>query len=217
MVNTDFEADYSTDVMATSYFRSEAELKSNMVLIDGFNNHDTARLSELLGDAYVEFTQAELDQLANIPAVIISKEWFMDYDYMLDNASETKQTEFTNPTTLDRNIFLHAWRVFSTSPFENACVFSKIAPSVTSVTVNPSTATVNKGQSLQLTATVVTTGFANKGVQWSVTQGEGVTVDLNGKVTIPADFSATGTGQVKVKATSIYNSSKSATATITVV
>lgn len=217
IVNTDFEADYSTDVMATSYFRSEAELKSNMVLIDGFNNHDIARLEELLGDAYVEFTQAELDQLANIPAVIISKEWFMDYDYMLDNASETKQTEFTNPTTLDRNIFLHAWRVFSTSPFENACVFSKIAPSVTSVTVNPSTATVNKGQSLQLTATVVTTGFANKGVQWSVTQGEGVTVDLNGKVTIPADFSATGTGQVKVKATSIYNSSKSATATITVV
>ncbi len=217
IINTDFEADYSTDVMATSYFKSDAELKSNMVLIDGFSEHDTDRLTELLEDAYVPFTQTELEQLANIPAMIISKQWFMDYDYLLDNASETKQMEFTNPTTLERNVFLHAWKVFSTSPFENACVFTKDTPAVTSVTVSPSTATVNKGQTLQLTANVVTTGFANKGVQWEVTQGEGVTVDLNGLVTIPADFSATGTGQVKIKATSIYNKTKSATATITVV
>ena len=212
IINTDFEADYSTDVMATSYFKSEAELKSNMVLIDGFGNHDTERLSELLGSAYVEFTSDDLEELSQIPAVIISKEWFMDYDYMLDNASEVKQTEFTNPTTLDRNIFLHAWRVFSTSPYENACVFVIDTPSVNSVTVNPSSATVTPGQKVQLTATVDTSNFANKGVQWSVTQGAGVTVDLNGLVDIPSDFS----GQtIKVKAKSVYDPTKSATATIT--
>lgn len=213
IVNTDFEADYSTDVLATSYFKNEAELRSNMTLIDGFANHDTERLTDLLGDAYIPFTADELSQLEQIPAVLMSKEWFMDYDYAFDNESNTKQTEFTNPTTLDRNIFLHVWRVFSTSPYENACVFVTDAPAVNSVTVSPSQATVTPGQQVQLTAIVDTDNFANKGVTWSVTTGAGVTVDLNGKVTIPSDFAG---NQVKIKATSVYNTSKSATATITV-
>ena len=113
IVNTEFEADFSTDVMATSFFRDEADMRSRMVLIDGFENHDTARLSEVLGSQYVAFTDSELAQLANVPAVLISREWFMDYDYALDNESgETKATEFFNPTNLTNNHFLHAWRVF---------------------------------------------------------------------------------------------------------
>lgn len=119
IINTDFEADFSTEVLATSYFRDEADMKSRLVLIDGFNTHDTNRLTELLGSAFVNFTSAELTQLATIPAVLISREWFMDYDYALDTESGEKQTEFFNPTTLENNHFLHAWRVFSTSPFEN--------------------------------------------------------------------------------------------------
>ena len=214
IVNTDFEADYSTDVLATSYFRSDAELKGNMTLVDGFGNHDTVRLAELLEDAYVPFTEDELEQLSQIPAVLISKEWFMDYDYAFDNESDSKQTEFTNPTTLDRNVFLHVWRVFSTSPYENACVFTQDASSVTSVSVSPSTASVSPGQTIQLTATVETQNFANKGVQWTVETGKNVTVTNDGLVTIPADF----TGQtVRIKATSIYDNTKNSTATITVV
>ena len=119
IINTDFEADFSTEVLATSYFRDEADMKSRLVLIDGFNTHDTNRLAELLGSAFVNFTADELTQLATIPAVLISREWFMDYDYALDTESGEKQTEFFNPTTLENNHFLHAWRVFSTSPFEN--------------------------------------------------------------------------------------------------
>ena len=38
IINTDFEADFSTDVMATSYFRDEADMKSRMVLIDRICN-----------------------------------------------------------------------------------------------------------------------------------------------------------------------------------
>ena len=212
IINTDFEADFSTDVMATSYFRDEADMKARMVLIDGFATHDTARLTELLEEAYVPFTETELQQLATIPAVIISREWFMDYDYALDNASGEKTTEFYNPTTLENNHFLHAWRVFSTSPFEQACVFTSDTPSVTSVTVAPSTATTNAGQKVQLSATVVTTGFANKAVLWT-TESEDVIVDQNGLVTIK---SGTTAGDYAVTATSIYDKTKSGTATITV-
>lgn len=225
IMNTDFEADMSTEVLATSYFRNDAEFKTNMALIDGFNNHDTARLSELLGTAYVEFTETELEALAKVPAVIISREWFMDYDYALDTNSGMKQTEFYNPTTLENNHFLHAWRVFSTSPFENAVVFTSDTPSVTRVTVSPGESTVSAGLSLQLSAVVETVGFANKAVQWTVEKAPGettgkVTVDMNGKVYVPSDYTPTSTetaNPIVIRATSIYDGTKYGDASISVV
>lgn len=217
IINTDFEADFSTDVMATSFFRDEADMRARLVLIDGFANHDTDRLTQLLEEAYVPFTVKELTQLATIPAVLISREWFMDYDYVLDTESGEKQTEFYNPTTLENNHFLHAWRVFSTSPFENGAVFTSDTPAVTKVTVNPATATVTKGQSLQLNATVETTGFANKAVQWSVdstSEGQKVTISDTGKLFVPTGI--TQVESITVTATSIYDNTKTGTATITV-
>lgn len=217
IMNTEFEADMSTEVLATSYFRNDAEFKTNMALIDSFSDTDTARLSELLGSAYVAFTDAEKTALAKVPAVIVSREWFMDYDYAMDASSGMKQTEFYNPTTLENNHFLHAWKVFSTSPFENAVVFTSDTPSVTSVSVSPATATISAGMSIQLSAVVETVGFANKAVQWSIENATGevtkVEIDSKGLLTIPSDF---GGESVTVKATSIYDSTKSNTAVITV-
>ena len=230
IMNTEFEADMSTDVLATSYFRNEAEFKTNMALIDSFSDMDTARLSELLGSAYVAFTDAEKTALAKVPAVIISREWFMDYDYALDNASGMKQTEFYNPTTLENNHFLHAWRVFSTSPFENAIVFTSDTPAVSSVTVSPATATISAGMDIKLSATVATTGFANKAVQWTIDDADGeqtghpVVVDVDGTLHVPVDYVGSETveevttyNDIVVRATSIYDSTKYNTATIRVV
>ena len=231
IMNTEFEADMSTDVLATSYFKNDAEFRTNLALADSFSETDTARLSELLGSAYVPFTDAEKTALAKIPAVIISREWFMDYDYALDaDSNSMKQTEFYNPTTLENNHFLHAWRVFSTSPFENAVVFTSDTPAVTSVTVTPATATVSAGMDLKLSATVATTGFANKAVQWSITSADGetsshkVVIDVDGTLHIPADYvgSETSGGEttyndIVVKATSVYDGTTNNTATIRVV
>lgn len=217
IVNTEFEADFSTEVLATSFFKDEADMKARLVLIDGFDNHDSARLTELLGSSYTAFTETELAELATIPAVLISREWFMDYDYALDTASGEKMTEFYNPTTLENNHFLHAWRVFSTSPFENGAVFTSETPSVTSVTVSPSTATVTAGQGVQLTTTVVTVGFANKAVHWAVdstSEAAGVTISDTGYLMLPS--TAVSASTVTVTATSIYDKTVTGTATITV-
>lgn len=231
IMNTQFEADMSTDVLATSYFRNDAEFKTNMALIDSFDETDTARLSELLGDAYVPFTDAEKTALGKVPAVIISREWFMDYDYALDaDSNSMKQTEFYNPTTLENNHYLHAWRVFSTSPFENAVVFTSDTPAVTSVTVSPATATISAGMSIKLSATVATTGFANKAVQWSIVEADGqqtghpVVIDVDGNLHVPSDYvgsevvsDETVYNDITVKATSVYNGSTNNTAVIRVV
>ena len=206
IINTDFDGKITTEVLATSYFRNDAEMKTQMALIDGFADYDKLRLQELLGDAFVDFTDAEKTALAKIPAVIISREWFMDYDYALNTESGEKQTEFYNPTTLENNHFLHAWRVFSTSPFENAVVFEQDDIAVTSVSVSPSTASVSKGQDLQLKASVATTGFANKGVYWgvnSVAETAGAKINQEGKLTVPSDYNSTGAGTAGVYTISI--------------
>lgn len=206
IVNTDFDGKITTEVLATSYFRNDAEMKTQLALIDGFADHDTGRLAELLGDAYVPFTDDELTALAKVPAVIISREWFMDYDYTMNTESGEKTTEFYNPTTLENNHFLHAWRVFSTSPFENAVVFEQDSIGVTSVSVSPSSASVSKGQNLKFSATVSTTGFANKGVLWSINSvgaTAGAEINQSGELKVPSDYNSTGSGTAGVYTISI--------------
>lgn len=231
IVNTDFEASLSTEVLATSFFRNDAEMKSRMALIDGYGNHDVARLTEVLGSQFVPFTSAELAALANIPVTIIDDEWFQNKTYRLDGAADTdsqevftegnrdgfKRTSFYNPETMKNNHWLHYWGIKSTSPFKQAVVFTTDTIGVTSVSVSPATATITAGQELKLTATVVTTGFANKAVIWSVddtSAAAGVTITQAGVLKVPS--TATSNSEITVTAKSVYDSTKSNTATITV-
>lgn len=135
-------------------------------------------------------------------------------------------TDFFNPESLKRNFWLHTWKVLSTSPFKQAVVFTTDTPAVTQVTVNPSVASASAGLDVQLQAVVTTTGFANKAVTWSITQdpetdpAKKATVDLNGKVHIPAGHIASTDNQentlIIVTATSVYDNKKTGTAKITV-
>lgn len=205
IVNTDFDAKFTTNVLATSYFKDEADMKARLALIDSFSDHDTARLAEIFAKkdssgnvvsgqyigGYVPFTEGELSALAEVPAMIITDEWFMDYLWSFDNAAPEKVTDFYNPTTLEHNMYLHAWAVFSTSPFESAVVFTQTAQNVTAVTVSPSTATVEKGQELKFAASVTNAGLANKAVMWSINDEaveKGATINQAGLLKIPSDY-----------------------------
>ena len=213
IVSTDFEAQFSTEVLATSFFRDEADMRSRLALCDGFGNHDDIRLREVLEELYIPFTAEELEQLSKIPAVLISDKWFMDYNYNLNIDGEdggAKFTDFYNPSTLENTHFLHYWGVFSTSPFEQATVYTDIEGSVTSVTISPETATIATGSRLPLTAIVETTGFVNKAVTWTSSDESIATVNSAGVVT------AIAAGEVTITAASIYDNSQTATTTITI-
>lgn len=224
ILDTDSEAEISTEVLATSFFRNDAEFKANLALIDGYANHDEARLLELLGDAYIPFTETEKTALGNVPAVIIDREFFKIYNYAFDaNGEGVRSTNFYNPETLRNNHWLHTWKVLSTSPFKQGVVFTKdVTPAVLTVAVSPSTATVNVGQSIVLKAEVTTTGFANKAVTWAVTADPTtgtakVSVNaLTGEVTVPASY-VPAQGVVKVKATSVFDTTKGSEAQLTIV
>ena len=232
IVSTKFDAKFTTNVLATSYFRSDAEMKANMELVDGFGNFDEPRLAEIFAkrneetgeiipneyvDGYVPLTADEKTALQEIPCSIVGIDFFQDRYYGMDNNAPTRKTEFFNPQTLRTNHWLHNWGSVSSSPFENAVVFTVTAQGVTSVSISPSTATVTKGQSLQFSATVVTTGFANKAVYWSVdadSYADGVRISDGGELIIPSDATVE---TVTVTATSIFDHTVTDTATITVV
>ena len=143
----------------------------------------------------------------------------LKHDYLIDTEEPTKTTEFYNPTNLTNNHFLHAWKVFSTSPFENACVFTSQTGSVASVSVTPSVISTSAHSQLQFLANVETTGFVNQAVKWSIAE-VGVsndihaTIDQNGLLKIPADYTGTS---ITVTATSVYDNKKSGDATVTIV
>lgn len=84
------------------------------------------------------------------------------------------------------------------------------APSVTSVTVNPATATLNIGQNQQLTATVVVQNGAATTITWSSSNNTVASVSSTGLVT------ANAAGTATITATSTVDGSKKGTATITV-
>lgn len=208
-----FEAKVSTEVLATSYFKDMADMKSKSELVDSFGEFDTARLIEIFGkrdengeiipgeylDGYVPFTDAELNKLKTIPCVLVDDRFFQNRKYGTEVASPNgKMTEFYNGQTLRRNYWLHEWGIMATSPFSQAIVFTTDPQAITSIAVSPSTATVSKGQDLNLKATVETTGFANKAVLWSQDGGTGAKIDQSGKLTIASDYDTTGAGTAGV-------------------
>ena len=220
IVNAEFDATMDVEVLAAAFNMSKAEFIGHRVMIDSFGNLDTERLNQLFANDpnYSELTSAELAALDAIPCVLVDRDWFMIFDNMMNF------TEQYNGQGLYWNYWYHAWKTFSVSPFANAIAFVTGAPSVTSVSVSPSTASVADGQSVNLTATVVTANFESKKVNWKLTLANGTTdlptdvatVDIYGTVHVNPEASTNASAQTfRAYATSVADPTKSAYATIT--
>lgn len=211
LLNAKFDAVIDVEVLAVAFNMEKAEFMGNRILVDSFGALDTARLNLLFKDDpnYVPLSDAELSALDAIPAVMVDRDWFMIFDNFYNF------TENYNGQGLYWNYFYHTWKTFSVSPFANNTVYVAGAPTVTSVTVTPATATVLKGQSLHLTANVVTTNFAPKSVTWAITgnTSQDTHIDIYGNLFVAED--ETGTG-ISVTATSTFDSTKSGDSSITV-
>ena len=208
IVNSVFDATMDVNVLASAFNMDKAEFLGHRVLIDGFGDLDVARLGEIFaGDpTYNEPSQVELTALNAIPAVIVDKDWFMVFDML------TQFTEQYNGQGLYWNYFYHVWKTFSVSPFANSVLFVPGTPSVTSVTVSPTTASVPKGGSVSLSAVVVTEYFAPQTVVWT-SSAEDVKVSAAGVVTVDADATTT---TATITATSAFDATKKATCTVTI-
>lgn len=204
-----FDSVISVSVLAKAFNMSEAEFNGKDILVDGFGKFDMERLGRLLaeGPNYVPFTDAEIEALQAIPAVLVDKDFFVMFDnlYLMNQKFNEEGLYF--------NHWLHRWSTVGTCWGANSVVFIEEQAKVDSVTVSPKVVTIPSGTNVKLNATVATTGFASKEVEWT-TNVEGVTVFSDGNVVIPNTIED-GT-VITVTATSVYDNTKYDTATITV-
>lgn len=215
LINADFQATMDVEVLANAFNMSKAEFMGHQILVDGFGELDVARLNVLFADdpTYTAPDATTLAALNAIPLVVVDRDYFMIFDKTL------MMTDIYNGEGLYWNYWLHSWKVFSTSPFAQAVVFVPTSSGVTSVTITPSAVTEPSGWvgTLNLGVAVVTTGFADKRVKWSiVSSSDDIEASINAagvlKVT---DNDETSAATITVTATSVYDPTVTGTATIT--
>lgn len=207
------EASVDVNVLASAFNMDKTEFLGQRIGIDSFTDHDQTRLGLLFADDpdYAYFTSAELEKLGSVKAVMADVNWFMCFDKL-----RQLLTSPVNSDGLYQNYSLHCWGVYSVSPFANAAVISGVATTITGVTVTPTTATVAKGASVQLAATVAGTGFFDTGVTWAITGNRSNDTVINansGLLFVSPNETAT---TIRATATSVANPTRNATATITV-
>lgn len=216
IITAEFEAVMDLNVLAAAYNLEYADFIGRVIGVDSFVDMDWNRLRDLFTDengnvdpSFHEWTADEITILNGVPALTTS----IDFWQVWDNFE--KMTENYNGKGLYWNYNYHVWKTFSISPFAQAVAYSDVAAGITSVTVTPSTATLPQGADLQLTAAVVGTGVINKGVDWTMTgnASSGSYVSAAGKIHVANDETA---ATLTIKATSIADSTKSGTSTITV-
>lgn len=208
IINSKFDASMDVEVLASAFNMDKAEFAGRRILVDSFGSLDIERLNILFADdpTYTKIGESDLAALDTIPAILVDKDFFMIFDNYFNF------TENYNGQGLYWNYWYHVWKTFSISPFVNRAMFISGTPSVTSVTVTPSSITLKKGQSASLSVSVETENFAPQTVTWTV-DTEGVNISNAGVVTIPTTFKGS---KVVVTATSTFDSSAKGTCTITV-
>ena len=207
VINATFDAQMDVNVLASAFNMDKASFMGQRVLIDSFGKLDNDRLAELFAEDpnYEAITDDELAALDTLPLCLVDENFWMIYD----NLNEFREIE--NGQGLYWNYFYHQWKTFSTSPYSNAVLFVPEEPAITSVSVEPSTATVSAGSSLALTTTVVATGYAPQEVTYTSDNAK-VTITEGGVVQVDAD----ATGSATITVASVFDDTKTDTATITI-
>lgn len=185
IIDARFDAIMDVEVLASAFNMDKAQFMGQRVLIDNF--------AELTG----------------VVAALVDADWFMVYDNFI------QFTENYNGEGLYWNYFYHLWKTFSTSPFNNAILFTTEEQTVATVEVTPAAATVPIGGVQQFNAVVTGTDAVPKGVIWTVSGAEPTRslIDWTGKLVIMPDEQNT---ELTITATSIYDPTKSGTATVTI-
>lgn len=182
LLNSDTEAFMDVNVLAYAFNMEKADpsaIVNKVVTLDDFGDGDSTTV-----------------------AILVDRDWFMIYSQLY------QMEEQNNALHLYFNRFLHIWKIYSTSEFANAIRFTT-SEIERPLTITPSTATIDAGDTLQLETNYPAT-FA------IITQGvdSGTTVSNTGLLTIADDEDVT---TIKVTATSSGDNTNTATGTYTIV
>lgn len=212
-VTSAFDAQSGVEVLAKAFNVDYVQFSGRYIVLDDFSftSDELDRLDIIFANEpdYIRPTTTQLTMLKEVPLVTVDKDFFMVYD--VEQYFDMRR----NQEGLYENNFLHVWKVYASGYFANAIMYVETEPTVTSVAVAPRAATMPKGSSLTMKATVTASDFADKTVRWKVSgNGSGVTInEKTGVLTISNKATA---GEYTVTAISKGDSKKQGTATITV-
>lgn len=212
-VTSAFDAQSGVEVLAKAFNVDYVQFSGRYIVLDDFSftTDELARLDIIFADepSYVRPTSQQLTKLKEVPLVTVDKDFFMVYD--VEQYFDMRR----NQQGLYENNFLHVWKVYASGYFANAVMYVETEPTVTSVAVAPSQATMPKGSSLTMKATVTASDFADKTVHWEVSGG-GTDVTINEKTGVLTIGNNATAQAYTVKAVSNGDPEKSGSATITV-
>ena len=214
LIGSDFSAVVDVNVLALAFNMERSEFLARQVLIDSFAELDTDRLDVLFANdpLYETLTDEQLADLAKVPAVLIHRDWFV----VLDQMTEIYQN--LNQMGPYQNYSLHCERTYCFSPFFKACAFAVGEQSITSVTVDPSTITMNAGDLKTFKADVVAVNLANPTVVWSIDSDNAdfYQIDRIDNTTCSVRYLGESTEETAtLTATSVFDNTKTGTCTIT--
>ena len=193
LVTPEINAILDVDVLAKAFNMNKTKFMGNVVEIPGFSG----------------------DNMANVQALLIDKEFIQDYDTYRDILSTG-----VNARHLTTNYYYHHQGIMACSPFYHAIAFvadTFADPASVTITGN---ASVTKGSQEATTYTAVVAG-ANSGdkvqsqaVVWEI-QGapQYASINQNGNLVVGSKFAG---ASLVIKATSVLDDTVFATKTITV-
>lgn len=212
-VTSAFDAQSGVEVLAKAFNVDYVQFSGRYIVLDDFSftPDELDRLDIIFADepSYIRPSTEQLAKLKEVPLVTVDKDFFMVFD--VEQYFDMRR----NQQGLYENNFLHVWKVYASGYFANAIMYVEEEPTVTSVSVAPSEATMPKGSSLTMKATVTASDFADKTVHWEVIDGgDGVLInEKTGVLTIGNNAAAKS---YTVKAFSNGDHTISGEATITV-
>lgn len=165
IMNTSFEAKFTTEILAYAYNMDKTEIQGQQVMINRFTMAEQNRLAKIFQttQGFKIFSEDEIEALNNIPLFIVDERFFMIFDYLME------MTDFFNPEKLYWKYWLHTWKVLSASSFVNAMAFSYNPPVVNSITIEPTEATVMRGQTKFFNTIESIQGVGKISPYWSIT------------------------------------------------
>lgn len=212
-VTSAFDAQSGVEVLAKAFNADYAQFSGRYIVLDDFSftSDELDRLDVIFADepSYIRPTAAQLSKLKEVNLVTVDKDFFMVYD--VEQYFDMRK----NQEGMYENNWLHVWKVYASGYFANAVMYVETEPTVTSVAVAPSVATMPEGSSLTMKATVTASDFADKTVRWGVS-GDGSGVTINEKTGVLTISNNATPQEYTVTATSNGDPEKQGTATITV-
>lgn len=163
-----------------------------------------------LEPAKVQYRVIVVDEIpiADTHAILIDEDFYAVWDAL------QKFTRDMNGQGLYWQYWAHYWRIMAVCPFANAVAFVTTAPTITKITVTPLTTTnYAQGTAVQMKVAVTGTGLYPQGVTWSISGNTDTTTNIARDGLLY--FGNAETGAITITATSVFDKSKTGTATAT--